>query len=161
RGGATLLELLIGAVAGIRHVRDQQAIGRGAVEIDALALAIGTRRAADVRPLVPFEAEPAEVVEHAALALGGGALNVRVVAAHHERAVIPAGEQPVEQRRPRAADVQPARRARREADTHRGRCHGSSTIATAQAASPSPRPRAPSRSFVVAFTDTRPTSMPS
>ena len=47
-----------------------------------------------------------------------GARRVGVVDAQHEAAAAVASEQEVEERRARRADVQRARRARREADSH-------------------------------------------
>ena len=63
------------------------------------------------RPLVPVELEPAQRVEDLLDVLRGGALAVGVLDAQHELAALAARQQPVVQCRPRAADVQHARRA--------------------------------------------------
>ena len=61
---------------------------------------------------VPIEAEPAHPVEDRVDRLLGRAGLVGVLDAQQEFAAVVAGEQPVEQRRARAADVQEAGRAR-------------------------------------------------
>ena len=73
-------------------------------------------RAADFRPLVPVETEPAQAVENAVDHFARRSLGVRVFDAQHERAAVPAREEPVEQRRAGAADVQVTRRRRGKTD---------------------------------------------
>ena len=73
-------------------------------------------RPADPRPFVPVEPEPSQPVENAFDHFGRRALDVGVFDAQHEHAAVPAGEQPVEQRRARAADVEVAGRRRSETD---------------------------------------------
>ena len=68
-------------------------------------------RPADLGALVPVEAEPAEAVQDRLQRLGHVALLVGVVDAQDELAAVLAGEQPVEQGRADAADVQIAGRA--------------------------------------------------
>src|SRR5215212_6074056 len=72
--------------------------------------------AAGLGTLVPIEADPT----HRTLELLDGflcrALQVRVLYPKHERAAVLAREEPVEERRAYAADVQPPRRARRVPD---------------------------------------------
>src|SRR3982750_4494240 len=76
-----------------------------------LRLVVRPVRAADLGPLVPVEAEPAEAVEDGLQRLGDVALLVGVVDAQDELAAVLAGEQPVEKGRADAADVQVAGRA--------------------------------------------------
>ena len=68
------------------------------------------------RPLVPVELEPAQRVEDLLDVLGRRALAVGVLDPQDERPARAAREQPVVERRPRAADVQGTRRRGREAD---------------------------------------------
>ena len=89
---------------------DQLAHG-GLVAVELLRLVIGAVRPADLGALVPVDAEPAEAVEDGLQGLGHVALLVGVVDAQDELAAVLAGEQPVEQGRADAADVQIAGRA--------------------------------------------------
>ena len=66
---------------------------------------------------VPVEAEPPHGVEDGLDQLGPVALGVGVLDPQQELAALVAGEQPVEQHRAGAADVEVARRRRGEADT--------------------------------------------
>mgnify|MGYP003694725645 CR=1 FL=1 len=86
--------------------------------MQALRLAVGPARAADVGPFVPVEPEPAQVLEDALLGLLRRTLGVGVLDAEDERAVVPAREQPVEERRARVADVELTGGAGSEADSH-------------------------------------------
>ena len=73
-------------------------------------------RPADLGPFVPVQAEPAEAVEdRLQRRLGHVPLLVGVVDAEDELPAVLAGEQPVEQGRADAADVQVAGRAGGEA----------------------------------------------
>src|SRR5439155_26102295 len=71
-----------------------------------------------VRPLVPVELEPAQRVEDLLDVLGCRALAVGVLDPQHELALLPPREEPVVQRRARAADVQLACWGGGEADSH-------------------------------------------
>ena len=118
-GGLALsLQLLGRAVAVIRAAAVDQPLRRGAVAIDPLRLEIRTERSADERPFIPVEAKPSQPVEDAVDHVGRRSLGVRVFDPEHERAAVPAREQPVEERGARAADVQVSRRRRREADAN-------------------------------------------
>ncbi len=108
------VELLGRAVAVVRAAGLHQPRGRRPVQIEALGLAIAGRR----RPLVPVEAEPPERVDDELDVLVGRARAVGVLDAQDEDAAVVAREQPVEQRRAGAADVQVAGRARREPYAH-------------------------------------------
>ena len=105
-------EAVVGVPAGEQLVRV-----RG-VEVQPLGLAVRAAGAADVGPLVPVEAEPAQVLEDALLGLLGRSLGVGVLDAEDEGAVVAAREQPVEERGARVADVQLAGGAGRESDSH-------------------------------------------
>jgi hypothetical protein len=67
-------------------------------------------RSADFGTLVPLEPQPAQALENSADHLGRRALEIGVFDAQHERAAVPPGEEIVEQRGTRAADVQVAGR---------------------------------------------------
>jgi hypothetical protein len=75
-------------------------------------------RAADNRPLVPIQAEPAHAVEDAVDHLGGGSIGVSVLDPQHEDAAMPARQQPVEERGAGATDVQVTGRRGRETDAY-------------------------------------------
>ena len=77
-------------------------------------------RAADIRSLVPVEPQPAQAVDDARHHVPRRALGVGVFDAEHERAAVPAGEQPVEERRARAADVEIAGGRRRKTNADHG-----------------------------------------
>src|SRR5690625_2082666 len=91
--------------------------------------------AADSRTFVPIDAEPVQIRQHLFLGLFGGTLQVRVFDAQNEHAAVVASKQPVEQRRPRPADVQISRRAGREADAHGAHARFASFIVSSDAAS--------------------------
>ena len=86
------------------------------VLVEPLRLEVRGVRPADVRPFVPVEAEPAQAVDDPRDHLPRRSLGVGVLDAQHERAAMPPREQPVEERRARAADVQVAGRRRCEPD---------------------------------------------
>src|SRR5450755_2073295 len=81
----------------------------------------GFARALEDRPLVPVELEPAKRVEDLLDVLGCRALLVGIFDPQHEAPAGAAREQPVEQRRAGATDVQRAGRGRSKANFH-GRC---------------------------------------
>ena len=119
-------------------------------------------RAADVGPLVPVEAEPAQVLEDAGLGLARRALGVGVLDAQDERAVLAVREQPVEQRRARVADVElPGRDSERIGLASTSGASGLQPARTACAAIASPRPTASTPSLVLPLTLTRSAAMPS
>ena len=117
-------DLVGGAVAAVGVAARGQPLQRVAVEGAALGLAVRRVRAADVRPLVPGQPEPAEEVEQAVVRLLGVAGRVGVLDPEHEGAAVVACEGPVEQHRPDQADVRTARRGRRESDADRTISHG-------------------------------------
>jgi hypothetical protein len=97
-----------------------RAVGAAGPEqrLEHLAVALGALGLQD-RTLVPVELQPRERIEDLLDVLGRRALAVGVLDAQHELAAGVPGEQPVEQRRARAADVQRSRRRWREANPHR------------------------------------------
>ena len=104
---AHLLELLRAGVAAVGAAGSEQLIGD-------LAMALGALKLAD-RLAVPVEPEPFEPVENRVDRRLRRAFAVGVLDAQQERAAEMLGVEPVEQRRPRAADMQEAGRRRREA----------------------------------------------
>ena len=76
-------------------------------------------RPADVGPLVPLEAEPAEIRDDALVGLLGDAAGVGVLDPQDEDPVVMAGVEPREQRAPRVPDVDRPRRRGREAASDR------------------------------------------
>jgi hypothetical protein len=153
---AIRLQLLRRAEAVVGMTRGEQLVGVGRIEMQALRLAVGPARAADVRPFVPVQAEPAEVFENALLGLLRRTLGVGVLDAEDERAVVPAREQPVEERGARVADVELTGGAGGEAYSHDG---GRNKL-IAWAAMASPRPTASTPSLVFPFTLTHAGSIP-
>ena len=117
-----LLQALGRAEAAVGVPARQQSRGVLPVEVGPLALPVGTERAADVRPLVPIEAEPAQDIDDPLLGSFDIAVAVGVLDAEQEGAVpslapgLPVRQQPVEERGAGAADVQQPGRARREPD---------------------------------------------
>ena len=100
------VELLRRTETVVRVAAGQQLVGVGRIEVQPLRLPIRPVRPLDVRPFVPVEPEPAQVVEDAGLRLTRRALDVGVLDPQDERAVLAVREQPVEERRARVADVQ-------------------------------------------------------
>jgi hypothetical protein len=143
------LELLRGTEAVVRGAGVQQLVCVRRVEMQALGLPVRAMLAADVGPLVPVEAEPAQILEDAGLRLAGRSLGVGVLDPQDERAVLAVGEEPVEERRPRIADVELPGRAWSKSYSHRPQYRP--TSATACAATASPRPTASTPSFVFAL----------
>ena len=68
--------------------------------------------------LVPLEPEPPQILDDPPLRRQRGALGIGVLDAKHELAAGATGEQPVEERGARVADVKLTGRARGEAETH-------------------------------------------
>jgi hypothetical protein len=93
--------------------------------MEPLRLPIRSVQAADVRPLVPVEAEPAEILEDAVLGLARRALGIGVLDTEDERAVLAVRDQPVEERRTRVAHMKLTRWTRSETDSHRNTNHHS------------------------------------
>ena len=116
---AILLELRRRAEAVVRVTAVQQLVRVGRVEMQPLGLAIRSVHAADIRAFVPVEPEPAQILEDARLGLARRSLGVGVLDAQDERAILAMREQPVEERRPRVADVELTGRARCESYAHR------------------------------------------
>ena len=114
RRRAKLREALLRAEAVVGAPGGEQLVGGRPVPAEPLALPVRRARPAHVGPLVPLEAEPAQVGEDGVLVTVVRAHGVGVVDAQHEVAARVAREQEVEQGRARRADVQRARGARRE-----------------------------------------------
>src|SRR3954466_6403362 len=153
---AIVLEFLRRAEAVVGVAAGEQLVGVRQIKSLPLRLAIGAAAAADVGAFVPLEAEPAQVVEDALFRLLGRALDVGVFDAQDERAVVPAREQPVEERGAGVADVQLPGGTRGEPYSHLAL-----SSATACAATASPRPTASTPSLVLPLMLTRSGSTPS
>src|SRR5829696_5279942 len=129
----------------VSEIGIQQTRGGPLVEFSALTLA--------VRALVEGEPEPSEVFELRPLELGSAPLPVGVLDTEDQIPAVMSGEEIIEERGARTAEVEEPRRARGEADPdpaqRRSRRH------TAWAAMPSPLPGKPRRSVVVPRTPTR------
>ena len=119
RGLALGLEALGGTEAVVRAASVDERGGVQAVQVKPLRLPVGTMRPADVRALIPLQAEPSEILENRRLRLARGPLDVGVFDAQDERSAGSARHQPVEQGRARIADVEMAGGAWGEADSHR------------------------------------------
>mmetsp|Transcript_23873 Transcript_23873/g.66853 ORF Transcript_23873/g.66853 Transcript_23873/m.66853 type:complete len:384 (-) Transcript_23873:12-1163(-) len=91
--------------------------------IHALALPIRTDGAAAVRALIPSDAAPLQAFQDRGLGVRGRPSHVRVLDSEDHLAALRLREEPVEECRAGAADVEHARRRRCEADTgsHRPR----------------------------------------
>ena len=105
--GAAALKLFWRLVGGVEAARLLQPFGRRRIEREAVRLP---------REEIVGEAEPCEIGLDPARELLGRALAVGVVQAQDEASAGLVREQPVEDRRPGVADMEPARRRRREAD---------------------------------------------
>ena len=100
-------EFLRRLVAGIEPPARLQPLGRLGIALQAIRLA---------RHLVPGKAQPAEIRLDALGEGGGRALAIRIVEAQQEPAAGALGIKPVGERDIGIAGMEPARRARREAD---------------------------------------------
>src|SRR5262249_25935031 len=115
---ALRLELRGRAEARVRCAGALQFLRVRLIQVQPLRLAIRPMSAARVGPLIPVEAEPAKVLENRLLRFARGALGVGVLDAQDEGSALAARQQPVEERRARVADVEPARRAGCKSDSH-------------------------------------------
>src|SRR5207244_13324353 len=109
---ALRLELLGRALAVIGMPARQQALGMGVVDVQTLGLPVAPGR----RALVPVEPEPAHRVQDRLDRLVRRPGAIGVLDPEHEHAAMVAREEPVEERRTGAADVEMTGRARREAN---------------------------------------------
>ena len=131
-------KLFRGAEAAVGSAVGEQHLAMFAIDVAALRLAIGAKRAADIRALVPREAEPAQGVED--LLLGGGDETgaVGVLDSEHKLAATLAGVDVVNQADVGGADVRVAGGAGSDADAYGGfgdgrtRCHRGQTLMLAE-----------------------------
>src|SRR4029079_8856614 len=157
-GLAVRLELLRRAEAVVGVPPGQQLVGVRRIKMKPLRLPVRAPGTADVRALVPLQAEPAQIVEDALLRRLRRSLGVGVLDAQDVGPLVAAREQPVEQRHAPGADAKRSCRTRREAYSH-DRGYRLLTSATACAATASPRPTASTPSLVLPLTLTRSRSM--
>ena len=113
-------DLLAGAEAAVEASARAQGRGLLLVDLQPLGLQVGTAGAADAGALVPVEAQPLHAAQDRLVGGVGAALLVGVLDAQDEGAARLAGVEPVEQGRARAAHVQVARGAGREAQADGG-----------------------------------------
>src|SRR6185369_7689372 len=111
---ALLFELLLRAetVVGLAFVHELERVR--AIDLPLVALAIRRVRAADVRTLVPLDAEPLEVFEELRLVTGFAAIEVGVFDAKDERTFLLTREEPIEKSSAGIADMNLAGRRRSE-----------------------------------------------
>src|SRR6185437_10168563 len=110
RGG---LKILSRTNAWINESARLQFLASLAIQRIALALIIGSERPADIRPFLPFEAEPAQVFEHGRDESRFAARAVQVVVAQYQCAAGGARALLGDPERPRMPDMQqPCRRGR-------------------------------------------------
>jgi hypothetical protein len=111
--GAHLVEFFSGAETWERMTHVHQLLGVLLVDVAALALAIRTVRAADVRAFGPGNAQPAQGIENLLFRLAGGAQLVGVFDPQDELTAVLLGKAVVEQGDVGSADVGiPSRRWR-------------------------------------------------
>ena len=103
---ARQLQILRRAVAGVGQAVRLQLREQGAVKIAALRLGIRGRRAADIRPLVPIQTQPAHVRHQLVAKTQLAALDIGVLDAQNEASAALAGPKMAEKGRPRVAQVQ-------------------------------------------------------
>src|SRR5215471_8781576 len=118
RSLALALQLFLRAEAEVGLTFLHQALGVLTINVEAIALAIGRERTADIGTLVPVDAEPLEVCEKLIFVASFTALEVGVFDAQDHRALHLAGEKPVIECSAGVADVQLPGRRWRETDAY-------------------------------------------
>lgn len=103
---ALRFQFLVRAVARVGQPSLYEGVEGLAVEVETFGLAVGGVGAADVGAFVEVDAQPPEGSEDVFQVLLAGAVAVRVVDAEDHLSAAPAGEEPVKERGPHAADVQ-------------------------------------------------------
>mmetsp|Transcript_8732 Transcript_8732/g.29142 ORF Transcript_8732/g.29142 Transcript_8732/m.29142 type:complete len:233 (-) Transcript_8732:136-834(-) len=101
-----LFQLLLSAEAWVSEPHVPQLLCHLHVNVVALRLSVKVGRPPDVGTLVPVQAEPLEVRDHAVLALLGASCKVRILDAQHELSSELLCHQVVVQSSPRPSDVQ-------------------------------------------------------
>ena len=98
----------------------QQPVGVIDVGLHAFGLPVGAIRAFLFQPhaFVPMQPHPAQILEDGLFGFGRRTLPIGVFDAEDEGAVLPARQQPVEERGARVADVQVTGWGRGEANAH-------------------------------------------
>ena len=119
--GGQLLRRLVGAI-GV--VAGEQSLGVLLVQFPALALHVGPVWAANVRPLVPIQPQPAQAADQIVQALGVETLLVGVLDAQNKLTVRVARQQPGKERRAQATQMEKARWAGGEASAGGLGCGG-------------------------------------
>src|SRR5882672_707366 len=94
------------AVAVVRVTARDQLFRHRAIAIEPLGLKVRRVRTVDLRPLVPVESQPPQAIENPFDHVVRRPLDVRILDAQHEHPAQTTGEEPVEERGTRPADVQ-------------------------------------------------------
>ena len=108
---ARQLQFLRRAVAGVGLAVRRQLLEQGSVEFAALRLGVRGRRAADLRPLIPVQAQPPHVRDQFIAKTHLATLDIRVFDAQDEAPAALARPKMAEKGRPRVSQVQRTRRA--------------------------------------------------
>jgi hypothetical protein len=108
------LDVLARTGAGINKVPGAQLIQCGAVKTHPFALVVGAEFAADIRPLAPYETEPAQILQHRLEEFHFETHGIHVFIAQNQRAAMGAGAFLRGPERSRMAEMQIARRRRRK-----------------------------------------------
>ncbi len=117
RGAGRSLDVSTGAGAGIDHLRRLESRQDVLIQRPAFGLDVGCRRSANVRSLVPVQAEPGQVRDGSGSRFGAHAGRVEVLDSQHHSPAAGPGRQPGDQERPGVTEVQPSRgRGRQAAD---------------------------------------------
>jgi hypothetical protein len=103
---ACLIEFLLRAEATEYKVVSKQPIGALAIEFIPVRLSIWAVRTAYIDAFVPFETEPAQVIEELLFVFRPAALGVGILDAQNKRPAMMAGDKPIEKRRARITHVQ-------------------------------------------------------
>ena len=107
-------KLLVGAIATIGFAARQQPLRILRIDGQAFGLPVGAMVAADIDSFIPFDPEPAERRLDIFLRFATRAFQIGVFDPQNQLAAVAPGQQPVEQRRTGAADVEWTGRARRK-----------------------------------------------
>ncbi len=118
--GTHLIQALAAAEARERMALADQLVRVLLVDLAALALPVRAMRTANVRTLVPFDAQPAQRIVDLLLGFTGRAHLIGILDAQDELAAVLSGEAQVEQRDVGSTDVGIAGRRWRDAGANRG-----------------------------------------
>ena len=109
-------QLLVGAIATIGFAARQQSFRIFRINRQAFGLPIGAMVAADIDSFIPFHPEPAERRLDIFLRFATRSFQISVFDPQNQLAAVAPGQQPIEQRRTGAADMEWTGRARCKPD---------------------------------------------